>query len=249
MSTIVFQVSRYKAAKQQLRLKEKYNSLREQVTAMATLHMAGEEPWLSGMHYCYIDNQGDKFFSFNKEEGVEFKVDFNINMMASHLTTLHSQLALLGDRIQKPANDDNGVSQLRGIQLHVILHEDAEFSLNMKEDAKFGDRLQKKVQSHSVKEVKIVTASDCAYVQAPDTQTLSADLSIQALYTKSEKEEIRKPANKDEAKLAILSVMSSRKANRQEAHRKQAARGGAAVRPTSEPSKKISLVDEDDQPE
>lgn len=256
MSRVVFQVSRYAVGrnpqtnvvtKEQLRLKERYNSQREQVTAMATMHMQGEEPWLSGMHYCYIDNVGDQFFSFNKEEGVDFKVDFNINFQPKQLNNLRKQLESLGERITRPAKDEEGVSQLRGIQLHVILTEDAEFGLNMKEDAKFGDRLQKKIQPHFIKEVKLVTASDAEYVQAPDTQVLSADLAIQSLYQAASKEEVKKPESKDEAKAAILGMMSSRKAKREAF--KQAARTSASIKPPAEASISLSLVDDEDQPE
>lgn len=256
MSRIIFQVSRARYAKStdaagnetkiitQLRLKERYNAQREQVTAMATLHF--NQAFLSGMHYCYVDDQGDRYYSWNKEEGVDFKVDFNINFEEKHLSSLMKQVEKMGDKLISPAKDEDGVSMLRGVQLHVVLVPDAELGLNHKEDVKHGDRLQKKVQPYSITTVELVTASDPEYVEAPDTQTLSADLAIQAVYTKTEKSVINKPATKEEAKATILGMMTSRKEKRQSF--KQAARDAVVVSPPtiSQPAP-ISLVDDEDE--
>lgn len=256
MSRVVFQVSRarYSVSKDaagnqtklitQLRLKERYNSQREQVTAMATLHF--NQGFLSGMHYCYVDEQGDRYYSWNKQEGVEFKVDFDINFQDYHLTSLLQQVVEMGDKLISPPKDEEGVSMLRGVQLHVLLAPDAELGLNNKGDTKYGDKLQKKVQAHSVIGVKLVTPASPEYVESPDTQTLSADLAIQAVYTKTEEESVTKPSNKEEAKLAILKVMTSRSEKRQAFKGRQAARGGAAIKP-SPTSKSISLVDDEDE--
>lgn len=252
MSTIIFQISKYVVAsspegvvtKEQLRLKERYNDSRDQVTAMATLHMLGETPWLKGMHYCFVDENGERFFSFNKAEGVDFKTDFAVNFNEYQLKELRSSLQSLGALVTNPIKDENGVSQLRGYQLHIELLDGVQLGISKFEDPKFGDRLQMKANSNQIKSVKLVKSGEAGYVTAPDQQQVDADILVASIFEATKKEE--KPIEtKEEAKAAVMSLMS--KAQKRGANR-QAARGAEQVSPSVKgaPSAKIVLADDED---
>lgn len=250
MSTVIFQISRSRfsastASLVQLRLKERYNEQRDQVTAMATLHL--DKLFLDGMHYCYVDEKGEKFFSFNKAEGVDFKVNFKINFEESQLEGLVSQIQTLGDVLAKPSLDENGVSQLRGYQLHIKLIPEAKLGISKKEDDVYGSRLQQKVSPSDIAEVKIVSSKDPEYVNAPDSQTIDGDLLIRSLY-EATKKEVEVEQTPESIKASVLSLMSKSK---QRGANRQAARASQEVRvdPKSTAKPIVLKEDDDEQPE
>lgn len=254
MAKFIYQVSKFNVSKQQLRLKERYNSARDCVTATATLHL-GVNTFLSGMFYAFQDNEGDISFSFNKSEDVQAKVDTDINFKPEQLTDLLAQLTELGTTISKPPTNDDGVSELRGFQLHVVLNDD-ELSYYQTTDSKYGDKLVYKIQAHQVKSVKLVTASDEAYIEAPGARKIDINLAMKALYKPTQKcEEFIKVTTVEEAKAQLLdfSKAKSRGASRKAKKQEVVQSNVAATLMSTSTSTSIILVDneddDDDMPE
>jgi hypothetical protein len=263
MSTVIFQVSRFvpssKAGYSQLKLKERYNSQRDSVTALATLHMeeAGN-PWLSGMHYAFIDDEGSAFYGFDKEDPDQ-RVDYNINFSADSLYDLKKQIQALGNKLSNPSKDENGVSELMGVQLHVQIKKGVEVKVSTiepktKAEEKWGTKLKIGISPSEVESVSIVVYGDSTYLDAPG-QRMNVNLLNAALYKKANVVEA-KPTTVEEAKsvLAGLTKYGSRKANKEAARSRQAGRGTQAIQPPAEPEKVTSRVlvaddEDDDQPE
>ena len=260
MTTVIFQVSRFleKSAKtgySQLRLKERYNS--DSVTALATLHLQEDSnPWLQGMHYAVVDN-GEAYYGFDKEDPDQ-RVDYNINFTSSQITKLKAQIVALGRKLTSPSKDENGVSELMGVQLHVKLHEGVEVKISTVEPktraaAKWGTKFKISVSPAEIESVSIVQYGEVSYLEAPGDR-MNISLLTQALYKKSEIVQV-KPTTVDEAKSALANLKAkARGANRAAAKARQAGKAATAMTPPpEEETARVSRVlvdDEDeDQPE
>lgn len=258
MTTVIFQVSRFveKSAKtgySQLRLKERYNS--DSVTALATLHLQEDSnPWLQGMHYAVVDN-GEAYYGFDKEDPDQ-RVDYNINFTSSQVKQLRTQIVALGSKLTSPSKDENGVSELMGVQLHVKLHEGVEVKVSTVEPKtrKWGTKFKISVSPAEIESVSIVQYGEVNYLEAPGDR-MNISLLTQALYKKSEVVQV-KPTNVDEAKSALANLKAkSRGANRTAAKAaRQAGKAATAMTPPpqEEPAKvsRVLVDDEDeDQPE
>jgi hypothetical protein len=211
------------------------------------------------MHFAYKDADGELFYSFDKEDE-NMRVDYNINFYEEQLKSLNDQIQAMGAKLSKPPKDDNGVSDLRGVQLQVVLKKGYETSLLKLEDD-YSDKLIYQITPQEVHEVKLVCSGETGYIEAPGYLRMSGDLAIQAVY-KSAAQAPSKPQTLEEAKSAIanLTKAQSRGKNRQAAKAgRQAQRGAAAMQATKEEAKvtsssansKIVLTDDedDDQPE
>jgi hypothetical protein len=265
MTTVIFQVSRFveKSAKtgySQLRLKERYNSQRDVVTALATLHLQEDSnPWLQGMHYAVIDN-GEAYYGFDKEDPDQ-RVDYNINFATSQLSKLKAQIVTLGTKLTAPSKDEHGVSELMGVQLHVKLHEGVEVKVSTVDpktpaEAKWGTKFKISVSPTEIESVNLVQYGEVGYLEAPGDR-MSISLLTQALYKKSEVVQV-KPTTVDEAKSALANLKAkSRGANRAASNAAKARQAGKAATaitpPPQEEAARVSRVlvdDEDeDQPE
>jgi DNA-directed RNA polymerase subunit F len=261
MTTVIFQVSRFvekspKTGYSQLRLKERYNS--DSVTALATLHLQEDSnPWLQGMHYAVVDN-GEAYYGFDKEDPDQ-RVDYNINFTTSQLSQLRTQILSLGSKLTSPSKDDNGVSELMGVQLHVKLHEGVEVKIatvepKTKAAAKWGTKFKISVSPAEIELVSLVQYGEPTYLEAPGDR-MSISLLTQALYKKSKVVQA-KPTTVDEVKSVLTNLKAkARGANRHASNAEKAARqaGKAATAMTpQEETVKVSRVlvdDEDDQPE
>lgn len=256
MATIIFQVSRFveKSAKtgySQLRLKERYNSQRDVVTALATLHLQEDSnPWLQGMHYAVIDN-GEAYYGFDKEDPDQ-RVDYNINFATSQLSNLKAQIVALGTKLTAPSKDEHGVSELMGVQLHVKLHEGVEVKVSTVEpktpaEAKWGTKFKISVSPAEIESVSIVQYGELNYLEAPGDR-MSISLLTQALYKKSEVTQ-SKPTTVDEAKSALANLKArSRGANRTAAKAsRQAGKAAAAITPPDLAKVSRVLVDDEDE--
>ena len=258
MTTVIFQVSRFleKSAKtgySQLRLKERYNS--DSVTALATLHLQEDSnPWLQGMHYAVVDN-GEAYYGFDKEDPDQ-RVDYNINFTSSQITKLKAQIVALGRKLTSPSKDENGVSELMGVQLHVKLHEGVEVKISTVEPktraaAKWGTKFKISVSPAEIESVSIVQYGEVSYLEAPGDR-MNISLLTQALYKKSEIVQV-KPTTVDEAKSALANLKAkSRGTNRAAAKARQAGKAATAMTPPpEEETARVSrvLVDDEDEDE
>jgi len=255
MSKFIFQVSKFNASKNRLFLKQRYNKAKDAVTSLATLYMDANT-YVSGMHYAYIDDDGDTSYSFDKKDEVSVKVDVTINFNPEQLETVKYQLAQAGSILTNPPQDDNGVSELRGWQLHVVIKPNEEITYIKEREEQWGDKLIYKVQPYQVKEVKLVTASEEAYIEAPGASKIDLNMAMQALYSTREKVEVAvKPTTIDEAKSVLLDFS---KAKSRGERRRQKREGNKTVQTSnaadaiqqSTQKVEIVLVDEDeDKPE
>lgn len=267
MSKFVFQVSKFNANKNRLRCKERFNKAKDTVTAMATLYMDAHH-YISGMHYAFQDDEGDVTYSFDKNESAkDIKIDVTINFKSEQLVQLQQQIAEAGTSLTKPPSDENGVSELMGWQLHVIIKHGEEITFTQERDERWGDKLIYKIQPHQVKGVKLVTAGDEAYIEAPNSAKIDLGLAMKALYTPREPATIlNKPNTVEEAQSTLLDFSKAksrgerRKEKRQSKQVEQAAIALSEVVIPQTPvqevvqstNQQIVLVDddeEDDKPE
>ncbi len=258
MAKFIFQISKFNAVKNTLRCKERYNSRRDSVTALATLHL-GQHFFLNGMHYAYQDSEGDITYSFDKKEAAkDVKVDITANFDTKQLDSLREQIAELGAILTKPITDDNGVSQLQGYQLHLVI-DDSELSYHQEEDD-FGKKLVYKILPYQIKKVFICTASDEAYIAHPGTAKIEADLAIKAIYETRKVEESVKPTTVEEASVVLLDFSRARSRGAARKAKKEAllvlgaklqANNAATAVSAVTSTNQILIVedDEDDKPE
>lgn len=245
MRKFIFQISKYNSSKSQLRLKERYNKSRDTVTTTAMLHLSGNT-FLSGMHYAYQDVEGNVTFSFNKSKDVTAKVDVNVNFTPQQLEGLQEQIDNLGTILTRPPVDDDGVSELQGYQLHVVIN-DAKLAVTQETSEKYGDKIIYKIKDYQVQAVKIVTAGDESYIEAPGARTVDIDMAMKALYDPTPKHEVFvQPTTVEETKAALLDFSRARTRGAAREYKK----AQKALLASASTSTQIILVDDDDeQPE
>lgn len=256
MSKFIFQVSKFNATKNRLFLKQRYNRAKDAVTAMATLYMDAHY-YVSGMHYAYQDNEGDVVYSFDKNEAAkDVKVDVTVNFRPEQLIQLQQQISDAGLALTKPPVDENGVSELMGWQLHVVISDD-DITYVQENDEKWGKKLIYKVQPQQVKRVFLVTAGDEAYIEAPNSSKIDLNLAMKALYTTREVEVKQKPTTVEEAQTSLLDFSQAKSRGQRRKEKKeqkqqettQVEKASQAVIEAVNTSTQIVLVDDEDKPE
>lgn len=261
MATVIFQVSRFiqksRGGYPQLRLKERFSKETDKVTANATLHLLEDATsWLKGLHFAIVEDDGEVYYSFDNEDK-DLRIHRQFNFKSHHLTGLRQQISDLGDILTNPPKDDEGVSELRGYQLHIAIKSGCDVKYTMVEpkserDRKWGDKLELSVSPADIVSVKLVQHGEEEYVEAPGDY-MQHSLMTQSLYTKRSTSQ-PKPTTVDEAKSVIATLRAkSRGANRTAAKAaRQAGKAAAAITPPpQEEPAKVSrvLVDDEDQPE
>lgn len=176
-SKIVFKISRFNK-KSQLILTERYNAQKDTVTSMGRV-IFNDQNFISGLHLAIIDGEGNTAFSFDKE-AEDIYQSFNISLPRNLADSLQETVKAI-PALAKPSVNDNGVSTLKGYQLHVeVANEDIEvFSPSE-------GNLTYSVKGSQVVSLRVVTQAETDYVRTNSSVKMSLSMITQALHKTSQ---------------------------------------------------------------
>ena len=217
MAKIIYQVVRYRKSNRSnlLTLNESYNSFKDAVTKKSWLEL--DHGFSSGLIYALED--GGKlryFFELDKEVLGEGGVLLsNLNFSQAHMDKLQDQIDLCGDILTRPPMDEDGVSQLKGYQLHVIIKDGEEMRIDQKDN-----QTCIFLEPNQIEDVILVTKGEVAYAPGKSNKGghhVSMSMLMDAVFTPpSETEE-----PKVESALDLRKALTKKNVKRSEARKKR----------------------------
>lgn len=208
-ATIVFKISRFDAKSNQLLMVERYNSRRDTVTSMGRVLF--DNNFISGLHLAFINEAGETSFSFDRNSEMEGQYhNFNISLTEEICSKLLAEVKAL-PQLVKPAKNDEGVSTLKGYQLHVKLK-----SEDLEVYSPSEGNITLSVNADNVASVGVVTLNESNYVKTGKSVTMKASQVLAAFGSAREKL-AEAPTNIEETQ-TFLKTMS--RAQRRSAARK-----------------------------